>query len=312
LTTQSIAITGVDGFVGKHLARQAKAKGLIVKGISKSLTVSPELESVLDEFYSADLTKFFPKEALATSVIHLAGLASVGPSFAAPQRYIEANSAMVTNLSETILNCSSKSSTKLVVVSTGALYQAPTLGQKLVEEDPIAFSSPYVVSKVLVENQVEYYKTRGINAVVARPFNHIGPGQQPGFLVPDLWSRLENLEEGNPLYVGNLNSARDYLDVRDVASAYIQIATSDTFSDSLFNICSGHATTGREILELLCREMNIPVPTVVEDSNLMRPNDALVITGSAARLTTKLGWKPKYSLQESLRDFVTQAKTSPA
>lgn len=306
MTIHSITITGVDGFVGKHLAKQAKAKGLIVKGISRSLSVSPDLENVLDEYYSADLVENFPMEALGDSIIHLAGLASVGPSFSHPQRYIQENSAMVTNLCESILQNSSQSTTNLVVVSTGALYKSPSQGKQLEEEDPIAYSSPYVVSKVLIENQVEYYKSRGINAVVARPFNHIGPGQQFGFLVPDLWSRLNKLEAGSPLSVGNLESARDYLDVRDVASAYIQLATNDSLSDSIFNICSGLATTGSEILELLCSEMGILVPPLVKDPNLFRPTDAQIITGSASRLTRQTGWKSKYSIKDSLRDFVSQ------
>lgn len=310
MSIKTITITGVDGFVGKHLARQAKALGLTVKGVSRSSNVSPDLETYLDEYYSADLIENFPIEALSDSVIHLAGLASVGPSFAQPQRYIQANSAMVTNLCETIVQSNNQSATKLVVVSTGAIYKAPAQGHQLEEQDPIAFSSPYVVSKVLVEHQVEYYKRRGINAVVARPFNHIGPGQQPGFLVPDLWSRLVNLESGSPLSVGNLNSARDYLDVRDVARAYIQLATSSSLTDSIYNICSGRATTGKHILELICREMDISMPQLITDPNLIRPSDSPMITGSATRLTKQLGWKSEYSVQDSIRDFVSQANAS--
>lgn len=301
---QSITITGIDGFVGRHLAREAKREGLFVRGVSRAPSIAPALEGVVDEYISADLRSVFPENAISDSIVHLAGLAAVGRSFTEPQHYIEANSSMVTNICETLLGKGSAGSTRLLAVSTGAVYAASVHGEEIDEQHAINFSSPYVVSKILVENQIEYYRSRGIEAVVARPFNHIGPGQGLGFIVPDLWSRLSNLNSGEPLHVGNLQSSRDYLDVRDVAHAYLGLATFKGPISGTLNVCSGITTSGIEILELLCDVGQIELPAIQVDAALNRPNDASRIVGSSLRLRSLLGWEPRISLRRSIRDFL--------
>ncbi len=100
----------------------------------------------------------------------------------------------------------------------GAVY-APKDSEARAEGDPVAFTSPYVVSKVLIENQFAGYPERGLDTNAARPFNHVGPGQGPGFLVPDLVRRLRGRAGAENFKFGNLSTARDYTDVRDVAAA---------------------------------------------------------------------------------------------
>lgn len=299
-SVQSLTITGVDGFVGRHLAQLAKEAGFVVRGVSRAATTDQDLTSVLDEYYAADLVESFPREALSDVVVHLAGLAAVGPSFTNPQLYINSNSAMVTHLCEAML--SDGLSRKVIGVSTGAVYLPFRTGEPISETDATFPSSPYVVSKLLVELQYQYYATRGLSAVVARPFNHIGPGQGPGFILPDLWQRVSTLPEGQALRVGNLDTTRDYLDVRDVARAYLALAASDALGT--YNICSGQDYSGREILESLCAASGREVPAIEIDSELIRPNDTAKIVGSAAKLRADTGWKPQFGLNESIRGFV--------
>lgn len=297
---QSLTVTGVDGFVGRHLARIAKESGFYVRGVSRTAHPGSDLTGILDEYYSTDLIDTFPKDALSDVVVHLAGLAAVGPSFAEPQRYIQSNSAMVTNLCETVLdngrNC------KVIGVSTGAVYGHISRTQPIRETDQTVPSSPYVVSKLLAESQFHYYQSRGIATVIARPFNHVGPGQGPGFIVPDLWGRLIALDEGDVLRVGDLNTARDYLDVRDVARAYLALATTEV--TGTYNISSGSYYSGREILRLMCEEAGRPIPKMVVDETMLRPNDAREIVGSASKLRKDTGWAPKYGLHESIQQFI--------
>lgn len=300
---QSLTVTGVDGFVGRHLARIAKESGFYVRGVSRTANPGSDLTDVLDEYFCEDLTNSFPYDALSDVVIHLAGLAAVGPSFDEPQRYINSNSAMVTNLCESILNTSKNC--KVIGVSTGAVYAQPTGTQPIVETDQTVSSSPYAVSKLLVESQLHYYQSRGIPTVIARPFNHVGPGQGPGFIVPDLWDRLVLLQDGTPLPVGNLDTSRDYLDVRDVARAYLALATADT--SGIYNVSSGRLHSGREILRFLCEEGDREIPETIGVASMMRPNDALAIVGSSSKLTKDTGWKPGYELRESLRQFIASS-----
>lgn len=308
MAVQSITITGVDGFVGRHLAHAAKLHGLSVTGVSRADEAPNDLHGSLDRYLSTDLTERFPDEAITDAIVHLAGLAAVGPSFDSPQLYLETNSSMVTNICEAILREGAERQSRIIAVSSGAMYAPTHFGAPISEDAPLALSSPYVVSKVLVENQVEYYRSRGISAVVARPFNHIGPGQKPGFLVPDLWSRLANLEPNEPLKVGNLATARDYLDVRDVAEAYIALVQHAESFEGIVNVCSGTATTGEQILELLCEAGNMTVPTLSSQASMSRPNDPMQIVGSPQKLKSLTNWQPQFTVADSIRDFIAAAR----
>lgn len=183
-----VAVTGVNGFVGRHLAAELAGHAVAVVGIGMDEKPDPALDGLLDEYVVADLVEGWPDIGNVDAVIHLAGLAAVGPSFDEPQHYITVNSSIVTNLCESVL--ASGSHPRVVMVSSGAIYDG-NQQLPLTEESAIAFNSPYAVSKVLNESQAAYYRGRGLDCVIARPFNHIGPGQGPGFLLPDLAAALE-------------------------------------------------------------------------------------------------------------------------
>lgn len=304
MSVKSVTITGVDGFVGRHLARLAKERGLYVVGVSRGEHLPAELKNSVDKYFTVDLTEMFPAEALTDAVVHLAGLAALGPSFSHPQLYLDTNSSMVTHLCECILHERREKSTRVLAVSTGAVYGAPSTMAPIAEDQPIVMSSPYVVSKVTVENQISYYETRGVRAIIARPFNHIGPGQAQGFLVPDLWKKLSRIGDGEPLAVGNLDTARDYLDVRDVANAYLDLLSAPYVPGRVVNICSGVSTTGKEILQMLIQQMGIVMPQLTVDAALYRPSDALRIVGSAEKLQDLTGWVQEFQIRDSIRDFV--------
>ncbi|GAA1328772.1 NAD-dependent epimerase/dehydratase family protein [Leucobacter albus] len=303
LAGQRLLVTGVDGFVGRHVARAASLAGATVVGISRNPTPDPELYSILDEHYVADLRDEWPTGLVGDVVIHLAGRAAVGPSFDSPQTYISENSSITTTVCENLLALGGVR--RLIGVSTGAVYAAPMPATESISENARThMSSPYVVSKVLVENQLAYYQTRGLETVVARPFNHVGPGQGPGFLVPDLLQRLKILPEGQPLQVGNLSTARDYTDVRDIADAYVGLAIAPKLNDRLYNVASGRATSGYQILEMLCSSLGRSVPELDVDQSFLRPTDVPSIRGSADRLTNEIGWRPDVLLPQTIADAV--------
>jgi GDP-4-dehydro-6-deoxy-D-mannose reductase len=296
-----IIITGVDGFVGRHVAAQAKAAGMTVHGIGYSSDLETSAAADLDSYITADLRKGWPSMPKADSILHLASLAAVGPSFDNPQLYIESNSAMVTHMAEHLFSTGFEGA--VLAVSSGGVYEPIEDGVQA-ETSPIGVTSPYVVSKILVENQMEYYRKRGLNTVVARPFNHIGPGQRPGFLVPDLYQQLLEHDPAQPMAVGNLSTCRDYLDVRDVASAYLMLLASPTHRHLVYNVCSGVSTAGTEILEQICVAMGIAVPPTHADPERYRPVDAQKVTGSSERLREEFGWSPRYTLAQSIEDAV--------
>lgn len=299
--TGSLVVTGVDGFVGRHVAAQAKAVGMTVHGIGYSSGLDSSAAASLDTYVAADLREGWPALPSADSILHLASLAAVGPSFDHPQLYIESNSAMVTNMAEHLLSSDFKGT--VLAVSSGGVYEPLDEGVQS-ETSPIGVTSPYVVSKILVENQMEYYRKCGLSTVVARPFNHIGPGQRPGFLVPDLYQQLLDQDPAQPMAVGNLSTSRDYLDVRDVANAYLTLLASPTHGHLVYNVCSGVSTAGTEILEQICAAMGIAMPATYADPVRYRPVDAQKVTGSSERLREEFGWVPRYTLAQSIADAV--------
>lgn len=294
-----IVVTGVNGFVGKHLTRELVANDIEVVGIGQEDVAHDEIADKLERYYCADLTKEWPVSSRIDAVIHLAGLAAVGPSFERPQDYINLNSAMVTNMAEFYLR-TEVIAPRLVVVSSGALYSSDQ-PMPLTEESELAMSSPYAVSKLLVEKQCEYYSRRGIECIVARPFNHIGPGQGPGFLVPDVLAQLQTSDE---ITVGNIDTKRDYTDVRDIARAYRLLATQPELKHAVYNACSGKSISGREIIGLLAKVLGKDDVQIKVDPSKVRPTDPADISGDASRLLNDTSWKPEISLEQTLEDSV--------
>jgi len=295
-----IAVTGATGFVGQALVEQLTAAGYHVVGISERPEPPARIADALADYRPTDLVTGAPRIADCAGLIHLAGLAAVGPSFDRPQEYISTNSAMVTHLFEQALADGWQG--RAIVVSSGAVYGAVDGGAGFAEGAPPLATSPYVVSKLLVENQTEYYRRRGIDAIVARPFNHIGRDQQPGFIVPDLTAKVVQWHPGTELAVGNLDSARDYTDVSDVVGAYRVLLELPSPDHCLYNVCSGKARSGWEVLEAICRALRVPVPpTTTSDTRAIDPS---VITGDAGRLMGETGWAPTIDLDTSVGEFV--------
>lgn len=295
-----VLVTGVDGFVGRHLARELASSGHDVVGAVREGHPGPTVP--IFELHRCDLTDPWPALAGIDGVVHLAGLSAVGPSFDEPQAHIDTNGAMVVRMAEWAVANAPRA--RAVVVSSGAVYDWRGSGP-IDEDGPLLMSSPCVISKRLVENLADYYRSRGLNWVVARPFNHMGPGQGEGFLLPDLAVQLiGSVVEGHPVRVGDLGTGRDYADVRDVARAYRLLLETGSTSDAVFNVCSGETRTGQQILDMLTRSVDAQDVQVEVDSSRLRPNDPRTICGSAARLRSATGWEPTISLAQCVRDFV--------
>lgn len=302
MSAPTLVITGANGFVGAHVAALASADGVRVIGVGREPEPSDALSPHAAVYLRADLETTWPVLEHADAVVHLAGLAAVGPSFGQPQRYLTVNSGIMTTMCEALLHAGQGA--RVVVVSSGAVYTPPEDGHPITEADPCSANSPYAVAKLLVETQSEYYSRRGLDTVVARPFNHIGPGQGPGFIVPDFALAMRDLRDGEELTVGNLDSKRDFTDVRDVARAYLTLAFAPTHAHRLYNVASGESHSGREVLAAVAAASGRPVPPVIVDSARLRPGDPPNIVGSAARLRDEFGWKPTIGWRQSIDDFV--------
>ncbi len=308
---QTVIITGVNGFVGKHLVRELHSQKVNIIGIGREPSTSSDIANLLSEYWVCDLTNHievnnYPWEK-ADSIISLAGLAQVGASFNNPEFYKSLNVAVLANIYEYLSRGNLK--TKVIAVSTGAVYD-PFQPMPLNENSKLATQpSPYAESKMLMEKSVNAYREKGLDIVVVRPFNHIGPGQEPGFLVPDLYKRIvDAITTNKPLKVGNLETRRDYTDVRDVVKAYALLAlTKDgQLHKSLYNVCSGTSLSGNQILEVFKKIVPESDQLVVEiDQSLIRPNDPVELIGDNQALKADTGWQPAIQYVQTIADFVS-------
>jgi GDP-4-dehydro-6-deoxy-D-mannose reductase len=221
---EKVIVTGVGGFVGHHLTESLVGAGYGVIGVSREAAPDEELQTQLSQYIQCDLSDYASVKKLplthAKAVINLAGLAAVGPSFDNPDLYMNVNTAVLDTICRASIE-QKASSLRIVAISSGAVYSSrqplPLKEGSALDPD----SSPYAKSKIAMESLALQYRHQGVDCVVARPFNHIGPGQTEGFLLPDLYKKIKSAQvNGGELLVGNLTTKRDYTDVRDVARVY--------------------------------------------------------------------------------------------
>ena len=300
---QNVIVTGANGFVGNHLVKELADNGVRVVGIGGQH--GSDKPAYIDEYLVVDLMDRGAVDTINFSgidgVIHLAGLAALGPSFDSPLEYVESNIGMEINLFEAALAQGAKP--RFLVISSGTLYD-PTAPLPLTESSPVLPNSPYAVSKIGQEQMALYYHTRGFETIIARPFNHIGPGQNPGFIVPDLTKQVVDAERGQAteVRVGNLDAKRDYTDVRDIVRAY-RLLLEKGRSGETYNICTNKPLSGHEVLEQILKASGTN-PTVTEDPDKMRPSDTPELYGSHDKISGDTGWQPEIPLETTMQDVV--------
>jgi GDP-4-dehydro-6-deoxy-D-mannose reductase len=306
---KKVLVTGANGFVGQHLVKELAENGITVVGVGGQ-TGATEKSPHISEYMVLDLNDAEAVKQIdfkdIDGVIHLAALATVTGSFENPMAYITTNIGLETNLYEAALAQDAKPT--FLIVSSGTLYD-PKAPVPTTEDSRTIPSSPYAVSKLGQEQMAHYYGLRGFVSIVARPFNHIGPGQNPGLLVPDIAQQIIACENGkaSEISVGNLDSKRDYTDVRDIVRAYRLLLEKGT-SGETYNICSGKAVSGHDIVAGLMEAAGSHAP-LKEDPAKMRPADNPLLYGDSSKLSEATGWKPEIPLETTLKDVIKDWRT---
>ncbi len=313
-----ILVTGVNGFVGHHVAERLHESGYEVLGVDRRPELQDNLSGIVGEYVSCDLTDSEAIKSInldtVSAIINLAGLAKVGESRGQAELYDRVNIGVHTTLYDECLR--QGVSPRIIAVSTGAVYDPhqplpQTEDSKLVDKDTTV---EYVASKIKMEETVAGYREKGLDVIIARPFNHTGPGQLPGFLIPDIGEQLAVAKaEGKPLMVGNLDTKRDYTDVRDVAKAYVLLATidRDRLKHDLYNICSGKSVKGRVIVGALTGAFGVPDIELKVDPKLLRGDKEIMeLRGSSDRLQQDTGWKQTISPEQMVKDYAEWKKAN--
>lgn len=307
----SILVAGVNGFVGHHVAQQLHEQNYEIVGVNLEPNLAPDLEGIVDTYVSCDLTDEKAVSDLdlhdVTAIINLAGFAAVGASKGKGELYNRVNVGVHTTLYSECLR--QKVSPRIIAVSSGAVYDTQQ-AMPLTEESRLvddAQTNEYVISKKLMEEAVGKFSADGLRCIIARPFNHTGPGQLPGFLLPDLTEQVIHAQQTHQaMKVGNLEPRRDFTDVRDVAGAYVLLATCDAsnLKHSVYNICSGRSISAKQVLAILLDASGASDVTVEVDPSKLRDNDVMDIFGASTRLQEDTGWKPEIPIEQTVADFV--------
>ena len=284
-------VTGGQGFAGRHLCAELGERALAPEA------AVTEPDAVIGAV----------REARPDAVVHLAALSDVAQSWRTPARVWQVNAVGTVNLLAAVRV--EAPAARVLVVSTGEVY-----GRALVtptpETEPVAPVSPYAASKAAAEIAASQARAAGLDVVVARAFQHEGPGRDERFAVGSWASQLARLElaGGGTLRVGNLDAERDISDVRDVCRAYRQLLDRAVPAD-VYNVASGRAVPMRRVLELLLEHVECPV-AVEPDTERMRPVDVPVVAGDATKLRAATGWAPGIPLEQTLADTLAAARTA--
>jgi GDP-4-dehydro-6-deoxy-D-mannose reductase len=290
-------ITGANGFVGTHLMRHLRESGDEVYGIDRERDVTNErsMGEVFD-WFRPDVT------------YHLAALTHVGESWDHPSEFTRVNVGGTRCVLAAAFAAVPASTT--VLVSSSEVYGVTRPeDQPLREGLAVAPVNPYSTSKVEAERAArDAVQSRGQRVVIARPFNHLGPGQSTTFVVPALITRLlDALEHGEEsIPVGDLSTRRDFSDVRDVVRAYRLLAERGV-SGEAYNVASGKDVAVRDIAAQLVEEL-APSITLVVDPALLRPVEVPVSRGSYAKLRAATEWTPLIPLSTTLADVVADLR----
>lgn len=309
-----VLITGIGGFVGRHLAAHlAQTRpddalhGVVLSAPQNPVAGEPVLHTLDLRDEQAVLAML--ERVRPDAVYHLAAWAEVGASFDRPWTTIENNVRSQANLLTGCIHLGLRP--RMLVVTSGEIYGGcGEDGLPSREDAPLRPANPYSVSKVTQDMLAfQYYLSHQLPIVRARPFNHIGPGQNTGFVAPDFATQIARIEAGQQepkMQVGDLSAERDMTDVRDIVRAYALLMERGT-SGEVYNVASGTNVPVQAILDTLLALSPASIE-VVRDPARTRLSGVRRSMGDNTRLKAATGWQPVIPLQETLRDLLEECR----
>lgn len=308
-------ITGFSGFVSRHFMEYLEKNEIrtVVKGIDVH---NPDIKQadfrhVHYDFDKIDLLDKGKVENVIFEfqpdfILHLASFSSVAFSWKEPNISFQNNTNIFLNLLEAVrkLNIDTR------ILSVGSSEQYGNVEQidlPLTEGHPLNPVSPYAVARVSQELLSKIYAHGyGLDIVMTRSFNHIGPFQKDVFVVSSFVKQMvemkQNGSKANKLTTGDITIIRDFTDVRDIVSAYYMLMMMGQKGE-IYNVCSGAGWSLKEIIDKISTILGIDVQ-VFPYPGLFRPDDNKAIIGSNEKLRSAVKWTPKYMLEDTLVEMI--------
>ena len=305
-----IFITGIDGFVGRHLAARLAADGHAVEGFAlhASEVAGAGWVAACDVRDAGAVSRTLA-EARPERIVHLAGQTSNAAGFESPAETFAVNALGTIHVLEAARESAAG---RVLLVTTGEVYgpREPSQGP-VPETASLAPVTPYAVSKAaqdLIGRQ--YARGFGLDVVLARSFPHTGPGQDPRFVFPSVAQRIALAEAGQgpaDIELGDLAVTRDMSDVRDVVEAYVALLDRGEAGEA-YNVCHGEGRTLEEWLAEFADEARCPV-RFVSRRERFRPADVAWMVGDPKKIHERTGWRPRYAWRDTVHDMMEYWRT---
>ena len=286
-------IIGGSGFVGRHMLDLSPYPGdTKIIGSEVDVRDKSAIKDVLSDF-------------CPSYVVNLAAITTVKESVVSPRHTYDVSFGGTLNILEALAEINFKGT--FLYVSSSEVYGYPAEGDLPLSEISNSFPmSPYAVGKLMAENICLYWaKISEFKIIIGRPFTHIGPGQLDRFSISNFAKQIAQIKCGNVapiMKVGDLETTRDFTDVRDVVAAYWLLLEKGETGE-IYNICSGTEISVRAVLDRLiklsCMDISIEI-----DPNRLRTSQQQRILGSSEKIRTIILWKTNFSLDETLQSMI--------
>ncbi len=297
-------IIGAAGFVGSYLIDHIQKNCIWSIAVTKLPHEKIDIPQI--DIYDLDITdqkavKKVLEKAEPDYIFHLAAQSSVGLSWKKPGLTVDVNIKGTLSLLDAVREWGGKP--RILLIGSGEEYGYIHPDETPVKEDTVLRpGNIYAVTKAC-QNMLGsiYSKAYGMDIVMVRAFNHIGPGQAPIFVASDFCLQTAEIEAGKReavIRVGNLAARRDFTDVRDVVRAYVLLMEYGKKGE-IYNVGSGKAVEIRELLERILKMSKVPVKVEVDQARL-RPVDIPIIEADITKLAEDTGWTVQIPLEETL------------
>lgn len=294
-----ILITGVNGFIGQHLATELIRKGHFVVGVG--LSKKCKITSI-QTYYSGNITdKKLVEEAIRDTncVVHLAALTSHKDIVEKSAKTLETNFFGTKN----ILDAFSKSKTakKFLYASSGKVY-GNIIHLPITENHPTNPLNILGKSKLEVEKLINSYNDNKKDFIIFRIFNVYGLIQNENFLIPTILAQLAKRKR--EIVLGDIEAKRDYVYIDDLVSAFIlAIERKGNLGISTYNICTGLGSSASDIVKIISKIKGVDIKVKINPA-LFRLDEMKDEYGSYEKAKKYLGWKPKVSIEDGLKRLI--------
>lgn len=308
-----ILVTGTLGLAGSHLAKYLlENEWGSVLGVFRKQRKSNEILGPLEqkvEWVECDLTREKDVAELIHGtkpdlIFHLAAQSHIPSSWEDPAHTMHNNVLPAFHLFKAIQE--NRFSTRILVAGSSEEYGWVHAGELPVnEENPLRPLNPYAISKVALDLLGwQYFKNFGLPVVRTRSFNNLGAARHKPDATNDWIRQIVRMEQGKcepVLQVGNLETKRDFVDIRDVVRAY-WLALTQGEPGEVYNIASQRMVSMQELMEALLRLTPVKV-RVIQDPHRLRPSDVPFYYGDYSKLKKRTGWTPAIGLEKTLQDM---------